>query len=1726
MTMTLRKMMLVLSMTLMAMQILLPIGMVYAETIVNPEDQEQAPLPSMKNYLNEEKDSTPRFFFTHSQMQGNVGEAIRVLFFSDQEVSEARVTMPKEAKLVKEQLPAGIIVVQETQTQWLVKAERPQNTFTLPVAFDLAGSYQVTVATVTYTIEIQDKEIMKEIPTEVTESSDESTASQEKAPAAENEDESVAEAEKQNEPVEEKPNTHSDNEQPASKSKTEERASFSGETAEVSTMAEFRAAVTNPDVSIISVQANLTESSANIMTVERPLLIQGNGHTLTFGNNGFYFQLANRSEAATFRIEDATITKVGTTPLVNSSPEESQNWTFELEDIAEVNANTMRLASLPEGKVVFTGGNTDFTRTNSTTTFIEAKEIVALNQAQVTINRGNATIFFSAATVTAPKLTVENDASLLITTAGGTANTIDFRGENPEIALQSEAQLTISTVGTTATPTNTTNNTVALTGVAPKISLNEKSLLRLTSTLAKRGLHLVGADAQVSVKDSELVVTSATQATVNLSGNQPIFSAKNSTIELTSTTGQRVNLVGETPQLNLSNTQLKLNATTGRGLFLQGATPQIDLDDSQLVVGDTGASQGIILQGTDAFLALRNHSELALSGAGTGTTENIQIGNNNARPQLLVTNGSKLSVTTTSGTGGASDTANNAIHLRGAEPKASITNESQLTVSVTSNARRGLYLNGAGGELTIKDSQLDISTISGQGVNLNGNNPIFLAEEAKTTIRSTSGQRMNLTGSNPKITLSKSQLSMNAATGRGIYLQGTAPQVLLDDSQLNMEDTGAAQGMILQGEDAFLSLSNQSEFSLSGAGTGTLQNIAVGNNNARPELLVTGGSKLSVTTTSGTGGASDTANNAVHLRGSNPVLRILDRSQVSVRIQSGARRAFFMNGNTGNFQIENSELDINAVSGQGISFSGSNSLLAIKDGSRVSSQTGVNDSIILLGTEPTLDISGENTKVDVSSNANSSSQHAASIFMGNRSNNSSSNARVLVQDGAELNVLAGDNSPAVGLRSMGGQFVVKENAKVNLKNGNASSAYEAAAATLRFIQAGSYSFLIDNAEMNITKDGGRAPGVRMHGSNNSITVRNKGIIKIDNPGNGSANNGGTALGNQAIHYTVGSNNTFTIQDPGSQVTLNADSGPGLDMETTGAINVIDGGYFSVSGRTSSSSGGVFNTQVVQITFDNPLFMDFRNNRPGGGNIFNVSNGSILRATNSDLAVWRHGSDLDADPDLNFRKLDYTFGGSNFNTLRETSDPEQLNTATFGNSGMTLYSRMSSNNGRWAIADELRVPTNADQKVYGHVSVPVGLNEKRSAWTDEATVTVEVISENGVKQEYQAKTVGHSEEAPGISIYGEEPRSGLFEIQLEEPLKAGEILRISEVKLSSGELTSGFENLILTDPVEVFPIVPPKPAEFSSATINQYQTSIQGHSENKDVKVTATHNGTWLDTENVEVDSNGNFVLDISALTLEEGDEIQVFLRDNEGSAAAAGVMNPPETNNEQGNINPAEPLSYHDTTFEAATVLTVADLSPVSPVDPLNPEVEVDPENKPEIPEDQGLLSIDFVSQFDFGSQGISVMEKTYYANPQRLLNEDGLVDERERPNYVQISDRRSDDERSGWQLAVTQKEQFKGENNQELIGAQLRLKNQQLVTAQGGTSPSLQSSQSDLVPGVRQVLLNAQDQAGTGTWVYRFGDEKTAKESIGLHVPQGFTPEATSYSTTIIWELSSVPDN
>lgn len=899
-----------------------------------------------------------------------------------------------------------------------------------------------------------------------------------------------------------------------------------------------------------------------------------------------------------------------------------------------------------------------------------------------------------------------------------------------------------------------------------------------------------------------------------------------------------------------------------------------------------------------------------------------------------------------------------------------------------------------------------------------------------------------------------------------------------------------------------------------------------------PRFLLGAETQMTITTRQGDA-------NTIDLRGDNGQMTINHGASLIIQSPGTAADATILNNNAvilsgknPRFIVaENSVFSIDvAFRKRGLVLTGENPELTVQNGSKVRLTAENANALRVNGKNADVTISGEDTHVRIFSEI-AAAEGAAAFVLTTPSN--AAEAGVLTLSQSAILEVESITASAINITSLNFTFEVQSNGQLIASSHEADGDH----AVIRFLYFGMVTFHVtDGGIVTVHKKGGSAPLIRIPSGGNSFEITEGGIVDLYNPGNGNAHDGNVAGGNQGIFYARGihdngTENNFSIVGVDSKFMCVADSGPGIDMHTYFNSTIyVEQGYFQVEGRTSTPDGGVFRSGKLSVFLNDPVFFDFRNDRLDGGNIFSVSNLSTLTATNSDLAVWKNGSNLLGDPDLNFPTLDFAFSGADFGLLGLTNKPEILNTETFGNQGLTAYSRVSSNNARWAIVDELRVPTNADKKIHGRVSLPVGFEGTRPAWDDEAKVTVEIETADGQKEEVTAKTVGHTEETPGISIYGEEAQGGIFEIPLEAPLEAGTIVRVIAVELTSGELTEGAQHQIRTEPVQVFPILPPTPAAFASYVLLEETNEIHGHTEDTEVELSATHNGIWFDTEAVVIDEEGTFTIDVSDRQLKAGDELQVFLKDSAGSAKEAGVINPPSTNDEQGNQNPASELVFRDAVFPAATTLRIAQTGPLPPVDPLEPDVEVNPENPPIIPEDQGLLSLDFVSQFRFGQAPIRSTKGTYHALPQQMIAAEGTSETKERPNYVQITDQRQDTEETSWRLSATLNSQgFRNEDNEPLIGAQISLANQRLMTTSENSNASMpelltEKDRVTLAPGEAQPLLTGDSQS-TGTWVYRFGDQETAATSVTLEVPAGANPKLGRYRATIEWSLSSVPE-
>lgn len=215
-----------------------------------------------------------------------------------------------------------------------------------------------------------------------------------------------------------------------------------------------------------------------------------------------------------------------------------------------------------------------------------------------------------------------------------------------------------------------------------------------------------------------------------------------------------------------------------------------------------------------------------------------------------------------------------------------------------------------------------------------------------------------------------------------------------------------------------------------------------------------------------------------------------------------------------------------------------------------------------------------------------------------------------------------------------------------------------------------------------------------------------------------------------------------------------------------------------------------------------------------------------------------------------------------------------------------------------------------------------------------------------------------------------------------------------------------------------------------------------------------------------------------------------------------------------------------------SSVKSNVDIEYITNTDTTDPKDPTDPDNKPKPNPDnpgtdeEGPLSIDYVTNIKFGQQKPSGNDVSYFATLDKVINQDDS--EKPVPAYVQVTDNRGSN--AGWSLSVKQDEQFKNASNKKLGKAELRLHN--------GTPNSANSA--DMAPvaektvtlkldsagnGINSKVMAAANGKGAGTWTNMFGkDVEEAVSSVELFVPGGTQIEKGAYSTTLTWTLSADP--
>lgn len=182
------------------------------------------------------------------------------------------------------------------------------------------------------------------------------------------------------------------------------------------------------------------------------------------------------------------------------------------------------------------------------------------------------------------------------------------------------------------------------------------------------------------------------------------------------------------------------------------------------------------------------------------------------------------------------------------------------------------------------------------------------------------------------------------------------------------------------------------------------------------------------------------------------------------------------------------------------------------------------------------------------------------------------------------------------------------------------------------------------------------------------------------------------------------------------------------------------------------------------------------------------------------------------------------------------------------------------------------------------------------------------------------------------------------------------------------------------------------------------------------------------------------------------------------------------------------------------------------PVKPTDPDVK---------PGTNGPLSIDYVSNFHFGTQTISGNGATYYADLPEIKTHDGHL--KRVANYLQVTDDRANGK--GWTLTVKQEGQFKA-GSSVLEGAELSLSNLNSTSPLSTNGPKGFNVTLDPTGANASAVLVAEERNGMGTWLSSFGkDDKEGAQSIALSVPaEQIITVGEDYKTSLRWILADTP--
>ncbi|MGG5341941.1 pectate lyase-like adhesive domain-containing protein [Enterococcus sp. AZ192] len=460
----------------------------------------------------------------------------------------------------------------------------------------------------------------------------------------------------------------------------------------VTLWSEFLSALTDPTVDKITLAADLTASSSASMVARPSLEIDGQGHEINFANTTSYSVTIPQAsaEGSILSVKNLKYTGSNTTSIFNASAANSNNWTFNFENITTLTGASRGLLTAANSIVTISGTNVlNIARSE---TMVEAKEVyiqgTETERASISINDGSNFVSSSVANgkflIENADITVEKVSSLFNVT--GTNTQFDIK--NSTVTADTIASFIYGTsINTTISnskvdiPTNISGNFHRNNAANSSLVINEKSDINLVSTTTSDIIDASGAMSFI-VDDS----------TINASSVGQIFS--NSAAGTDMIVQNKAHFIGYSQSNNVLKSTAQIDITAkGEGTILEASGHSSQIAESGGIISIDAAASTLNVE-DKAYFDI--HSLSTGSSSSTGATPAVMI--QSAGGSFNASGQSVLNMTSE----GQSNTlaATVRFRLRG-EMAFNVSGESQINIKKNRHGAPGIRMFGKNNNIAV-----------------------------------------------------------------------------------------------------------------------------------------------------------------------------------------------------------------------------------------------------------------------------------------------------------------------------------------------------------------------------------------------------------------------------------------------------------------------------------------------------------------------------------------------------------------------------------------------------------------------------------------------------------------------------------------------------------------------------------------------------------------------------------------------------------------------------------------------------------------------------------------------------------------------------------------------------------------------------------------------------------------------------------------------------------------